>query len=123
MIITDTHHLETVCQRFATFPYMTIDTEFIREKTFYPEVCLIQIASPEEAFCVDPLASEINLQPLFDLLQNKNVVKVFHAASQDLEILYHLTGNIPTPIFDTQIGAMACGYGENVSYQQLVKSC
>lgn len=122
MIITDTHHLETVCQRFATFPYMTIDTEFIREKTFYPEVCLIQIASPEEAFCVDPLASEINLQPLFDLLQNKNVVKVFHAASQDLEILYHLTGNIPTPIFDTQIGAMACGYGENVSYQQLVKS-
>ena len=84
MIITDKHQLESVCQRFATFPYMTIDTEFIRERTFYPEVCLIQIASPEEAFCIDPLAENINLQPLFDLLQNKNVVKVFHAASQDL---------------------------------------
>lgn len=122
MIITNTQHLESVCQRFATFPYMTIDTEFIREKTFYPEVCLIQIASPEEAFCIDPLSEDINLKPLFDLLQNTNVVKVFHAASQDLEILYHLTGKIPSPIFDTQIGAMACGYGENVGYQQLVKS-
>ncbi len=122
MIIDNATELEAVCRRFATYPYVTIDTEFIREKTFYPDLCLVQIASRDEAFCIDPLAPEMNLQALFELLQNKNVVKVFHAARQDIEILFHLSGQIPTPIFDTQIGAMVCGFGENIGYQQVVQS-
>ncbi len=114
--------LEAVCRRFAAYPYITIDTEFIREKTFYPDLCLVQIASRDEAYCIDPLAPDMDLTPLFDLLQNPNVVKVFHAARQDIEILYHLSGKVPTPLFDTQIGAMVCGFGENVGYQQVVQS-
>ncbi len=121
MIITTTKELNDVCQRFSKSDFITVDTEFIRERTFYPELCLIQIATPAEAYCIDPLG-DIQLEPLFQLFQNKNVVKVFHAARQDIEIIFHLSGKIPTPIFDTQIGAMACGFGENVSYQQLVKS-
>ena len=122
MIITTTTQLETVCRRFATHSFMTIDTEFIREKTFFPDVCLIQIASPEEAYCIDPLVADLDLNPLFELLQNKTVVKVFHSGHQDIEILYQLSGKIPTPVFDTQVGAMVCGFGENVSYQQLVQT-
>lgn len=121
MMITTTQELQAVCQRFAAFSFMTIDTEFIREHTFFANLCLIQIASPDEAFCVDPLAPEMDLTPLFDLLQNKNVVKVFHSARQDVEIFYQLTRCIPTPLFDTQVGAMVCGFGENVGYQQLVQ--
>lgn len=120
MMITTTNELKKVCARFAEHPFMTVDTEFIREKTYYPQVCLIQIASPKEAFCVDPLADGISLAPLFDLFQNKDVIKVFHACRQDIEIFYHLSGKIPVPVFDTQVGAMVCGYGENVSYSQLV---
>ena len=120
MMITTTHELTKVCQRFSKHPFMTIDTEFIREKTYYPQVCLIQIASPKEAFCIDPLAEGLSLQPLFNLLQNKDIIKVFHACRQDIEIFYHLSGKIPVPVFDTQVGAMVCGYGENVSYSQLV---
>lgn len=122
MIITTTKQLTEVCHRFADSAFITVDTEFIRERTFYPEVCLIQIATPDEAYCIDPLAEDIQLDALFELFQNKNVVKVFHAARQDIEIIFHLSGQIPQPVFDTQIGAMACGFGENVSYQQLVKS-
>ena len=122
MIITTTKQLTEVCHRFADSNFITVDTEFIRERTFYPEVCLIQIATPDEAYCIDPLAKDIQLDALFELFQNKNVVKVFHAARQDIEIIFHLSGQIPQPVFDTQIGAMACGFGENVSYQQLVKS-
>lgn len=122
MIITNTEELQKVCRRFAAFPFMTIDTEFIREHTFFANVCLIQIASPEEAFCIDPLAPDIDLTPLFDLLKNEQIVKVFHSARQDIEIFYHLMREIPRPLFDTQIGAMVCGFGENASYQQLVQS-
>ena len=121
MMITTTDKLTEVCDRFAQLPFVTLDTEFIREKTYWPVLCLIQIASKDEAYCIDPLADGIDLTPLFDLLQNKNVVKVFHAARQDLEIFYHLTGQIPTPLFDTQVAAMVCGFGESVSYQQLVQ--
>ncbi len=122
MMIDNTPDLTSVCQRFATAPYVTIDTEFIREKTYYPDLCLIQIASPTEAFCIDPLATDIDLTALFDLLQHPDVVKVFHAGRQDIEIFYHLSGKIPSPLFDTQIGAMVCGFGDNVSYQQLVQT-
>lgn len=120
MIIETTQKLKEVCHSFQRQSYMTIDTEFIREKTFYPVLCLVQIANEREAYCIDPLAKDMDLTPLFDLLQDKNVVKVFHAARQDIEIFYHLTGHVPSPLFDTQIGAMVLGYGENVSYQQLV---
>lgn len=122
MIINTTDNLKDVCQRFAAYPYITIDTEFIREKTYYPDLCLVQIASRDEAFCVDPLAPDMDLKPLFELLQNQNVVKVFHAARQDIEILLHLSGQIPNPVFDTQIGAMVCGFGVNSGYSQLVSA-
>ena len=120
MMITTTKELKSVCARFAKHPFMTVDTEFVREKTYYPQVCLIQIASPEEAFCIDPLAQGLSLEPLFKLFANKDVIKVFHACRQDIEIFYHLSGQIPIPVFDTQVGAMVCGYGDNVSYSQLV---
>ena len=121
MMITTTEELTEICNRFAQLPFITLDTEFIREKTYWPVVCLIQIASREEAYCIDPLADGLDMTPLFDLLQNQHVVKVFHAARQDIEIFYHLTGKVPAPLFDTQVAAMVCGFGESVSYQQLVQ--
>ncbi len=120
MIITTTKELTALCTRFSKHPFVTVDTEFIREKTYYPQVCLIQLASPDEAVCIDPLSKDLNLEPLFELFQNKKVIKVFHACRQDIEIFYHLSHQIPVPVFDTQVGAMVCGYGDNVSYQQLV---
>jgi len=120
MMITTTKELQALCKRFEKQPFIAVDTEFIREKTYYPQVCLIQLASPTEAVCVDPLSKELDLSPLFQLFQNKKVIKVFHACRQDIEIFYHLSHQIPVPIFDTQVGAMVCGYGDNVSYQQLV---
>ena len=120
MMITTTKELQSLCKRFAKHPFITVDTEFIREKTYYPQVCLIQLASPEESVCVDPLAQGLDLSPLFQLFQNKKVIKVFHACRQDIEIFYHLSHQIPVPVFDTQVGAMVCGYGDNVSYQHLV---
>jgi len=119
-MITTTKELTALCTRFAKHPFVTVDTEFIREKTYYPQVCLIQLASPDEAVCIDPLSKELDLKPLFELFQNKKVIKVFHACRQDIEIFYHLSHQIPVPVFDTQVGAMVCGYGDNVSYQQLV---
>ena len=121
MIITTSTELQNLCHQLAASPFVTLDTEFIREKTYYPVLCLIQIAGPDIAACIDPLAPDLDLQPLFDLLQNPSVVKVFHAAHQDVEIFYHLTGKIPTPLFDTQLAAMVCGYSQLVSYQQLVQ--
>ena len=119
-MITTTKELQSLCGRFQKHPFITVDTEFIREKTYYPQVCLIQLASPDEAVCVDPLSKDLDLTPLFQLFQNKKVIKVFHACRQDIEIFYHLSHQIPIPVFDTQVGAMVCGYGDNVSYQQLV---
>lgn len=121
MMITTTSELEKFCQKLAKYPFITVDTEFIREKTYYPVLCLIQLGCSDAAACVDPLAPEMDLSPLFDLFLNKKVLKVFHAARQDLEIFYHLMGKMPTPLFDTQIAAMVCGYGDAVAYQQLVE--
>ena len=120
MIIRNTEELEALCQRLAMHPFITVDTEFLREFTFYPKLCLIQVASMDEAACIDPLSDEIDLTKFYDLMQNQNVVKVFHSARQDIENFYFLTQKIPTPLFDTQIAAMVCGYGESISYQQLV---
>ena len=97
-MITTTKELTELCARFAKHPFVTVDTEFIREKTYYPQVCLIQLASPEEAVCVDPLSKDLDLKPLFDLFQNKQVIKVFHACRQDIEIFYHLSHQIPVPV-------------------------
>ncbi len=119
--IQTTEDLNALCDRLSRFAYVTVDTEFIREKTYWPQLCLIQIASREEAVCIDPLAKDLDMRAFFALLQNENVVKVFHAAHQDIEIFYHMTREIPKPLFDTQLAAMVCGFGESVSYQNLVK--
>jgi ribonuclease D len=119
-IITTTDQLAQLCESFAKVPYVTVDTEFLRETTFWPELCLLQMASPDEAAIVDPLAPGIDLAPLFRLMANESVVKVFHAARQDIEIIYNLAGLIPHPVFDTQVAAMVCGYGDSISYDQLV---
>ncbi|MBO6826303.1 MAG: ribonuclease D [Sneathiella sp.] len=119
-IITKTDDLSALCGRLAQHSYITIDTEFLRENTFWPILCLVQVASDDESAIVDPLAKGIDLQPLFDLLQNENVLKVFHAGRQDLEIFHRMTGKVPTPIFDTQVAAMVSGFGESVGYDTLV---
>lgn len=119
-MIETTADLEAACQQLALSNYITIDTEFLRETTFWPELCLIQMASPDLAVIVDPMAKGIDLAPFFALMANPDVVKVFHAARQDIEIIYHLGNLIPHPIFDTQVAAMVCGFGDSVSYDQLV---
>ena len=120
-IITTTGGLEEACKTLTESHYLTIDTEFIRETTFWPELCLIQMASDDIAVIVDPLAEALDLKPFFDLMAKPDVVKVFHAARQDIEIIYHLGRLIPHPIFDTQVAAMVCGFGDSVSYDQLVQ--
>ena len=120
-MITTTAELAQACELLSKSEFVTVDTEFIRETTFWPELCLIQMAGPEGEYIVDPLASDIDLQPFFEMMTNANVVKVFHAARQDLEIVYHLGNVIPHPLFDTQVAAMVCGFGDSVSYDQLVQ--
>ncbi|MEE2698405.1 MAG: ribonuclease D [Pseudomonadota bacterium] len=119
-MITDTKALLEFCQRISSSEYITVDTEFMREKTYWPILCLVQIAGKNEADCIDALASGIDLGPLFDLMADKNVLKVFHAARQDLEIFFHKTGVVPHPVFDTQVAAMVCGFGDSVGYESLI---
>ncbi len=119
-MITSTADLAKACTNLATAEYVTVDTEFIRETTFWPELCLIQMASDDLAVLVDPLASGIDLAPFFELMADESIVKVFHAARQDLEIVYKLGGILPKPLFDTQVAAMVCGFGESIAYDQLV---
>ncbi len=120
-VITTQSELEDVIRRFEDCEFVTVDTEFIRETTFWPELCLIQIAAPGLSALIDPLAPEIDLAPFFRLMGREQVTKVFHAARQDIEIVFHLGGLIPHPVFDTQIAAMVCGFGDSVSYDQLVQ--
>ncbi|WP_105385847.1 ribonuclease D [Neorhizobium alkalisoli] len=119
-MIQTTAALEEACIQLAQSDFITIDTEFLRETTFWPELCLIQMASPTLEVLVDPLAKGLDLKPLFELMANPAVTKVFHAARQDIEIIYHLGNLVPHPIFDTQVAAMVCGFGDSVSYDQLV---
>ena len=119
--ITTTKELKQFCKHLQSCSYIAVDTEFLREKTYYPVLCLIQIAGNNKAACIDALA-DIDLSPLFEVLANPKILKVLHSCHQDIEIFYHLTGQVPTPVFDTQIGAMVCGLGENVSYHDLVES-
>ena len=118
-LISTTAELAAACERLATHPFVTVDTEFLRETTYYPKLCLIQLASPEEAVLVDPLAPELDLAPFFGLMVDDRVVKVFHAARQDIEIIWLLGRVLPTPLFDPQVAAMVCGYGDSVGYEQL----
>jgi ribonuclease D len=121
-LITTTDALAAACARLAAHPFVTVDTEFLRETTYYPKLCLIQMAGPDpaDAFLIDPLAEEMSLDPFMALMADPNVTKVFHSARQDLEIVWNLGQIVPSPLFDTQIAAMVCGYGDSVSYEQLV---
>lgn len=122
MPITTTAELARVCQQFTTAPHIAVDTEFMRETTYYPQLCLVQLATPDLAVAIDPLAAGIALDPLFDLFAKRGVVKVFHAAKQDLQIFFKLCGKLPQPIYDTQIAAMVCGLGDQVGYDKLIHS-
>jgi ribonuclease D len=121
-LITTTESLAQTCRRLAQHPYVTVDTEFLRETTFWPKVCVIQLASEEEAVAVDATAEGLDLGPFFELMADPKVVKVFHAARQDLEIVWHLAGMVPAPLFDTQVAAMVCGFGDQVAYGELAQS-
>ena len=119
-LVTTTDELAEACARFAGLPFVTVDTEFMRESTYFSKLCLIQMAGPEvDGVLVDPLAPGMSLRPFLDLMADPGVVKVFHSARQDVEIVWHLGHTIPVPLFDTQIAAMVCGYGDSVSYEQL----
>jgi ribonuclease D len=122
-LITTSKALAELCARLAKANFITVDTEFMRENTYWPELCLIQIADTEEAAAVDPLAPGIDMSPLYDLLtRNEDVLKIFHAGGQDVEIVYNLTGRTPHPIFDTQIATMAISQSEQIGYSNLVES-
>ncbi len=118
-LISSTEDLAAACARLARHPFVTVDTEFMRETTYYPKLCLVQLASPDEAVLVDPLAKDVDLAPFLALMRDEAVVKVVHSGRQDLEILWNIDGCIPMPLFDTQVAAMVCGYGDSVSYEQL----
>ena len=120
-LITDSKRLAELCERLAKSPFVAVDTEFMRENTFYPDLCLVQLADANEAAAIDPKAPGLDMTPMLDLLcNNENVLKVFHAGGQDVEIFYHLTAKTPHPMFDTQIAAMALGQGEQIGYSNLV---
>jgi ribonuclease D len=119
--ITTTEELAAACGRLGRHPFITVDTEFLRETTYYPILCVIQIASSDEAVVIDAIAPGIDLGPFFELMNDEKVLKVFHAARQDIEICWHRAGKLPHPIFDTQVAAMVLGYGDSISYDQLVQ--
>jgi ribonuclease D len=121
-IITKTSDLKDLCERATLETFVTLDTEFVRETTYWSQLCLIQLGLSEEAFIIDPLSKELDLTPFFELLQNPHLVKVVHSGRQDVEIFYHMSGQIPAQLFDTQIAAMVCGFGESVGYDVLVQS-
>ena len=122
-LISDSASLAALVERMSSAPFVAVDTEFMRENSYWPDLCLIQIASPEEAAAIDPKADGLDMQPLLRLLvENEDVLKVFHAGGQDLEIVHNLTGKVPYPLFDTQVAAMALGYGEQVGYSNLIES-
>jgi ribonuclease D len=118
-LISDTGALAAFCHRLSNVEFVTVDTEFMREKTYWPQLCLVQLAGPDEAWAIDPMAPGMDLAPLFELMNNPKILKVFHAARQDVEIFLHLSGKVPQPLFDSQVAAMVCGFGDAVSYETL----
>ncbi|MEJ0094132.1 MAG: ribonuclease D [Methylocella sp.] len=121
-LISTTQSLAEVCRRLATHPFVTVDTEFLRETTFWPWLCVVQLASPEEAIAIDAMAEGLDLTPFFELMADPKLTKVFHAARQDIEIIWNLAKIIPAPLFDTQVAAMVCGFGDQISYGDLVQT-
>jgi len=119
-VITTNHDLAELCARLSRAEFITVDTEFMRDKTYWPILCLVQVASPDEAWAIDPMAPDLDLSPFYEVLKNEKVLKVFHSARQDLEIFFHAMGGFPKPLFDTQVAAMVCGFGESVGYETLV---
>jgi ribonuclease D len=119
--ITTSKALAEACARLVRHPFITVDTEFLRESTYYPKLCVAQLASPEEALVIDALAPSIDLGPFYDLMADPKVIKVFHAARQDIEICWHEANIVPSPLVDTQVAAMVLGYGDSISYDQLVQ--
>jgi ribonuclease D len=120
-LITESAALASFCARQRGAEFITVDTEFMRERTYWPVLCVVQVAGPAEGAAIDALADDIDLTPLLALLNDPATLKVFHAARQDLEIFFHLSGTVPCPLFDTQIAAMVCGFGDSVSYETLVR--
>jgi ribonuclease D len=120
-LIDNTADLAATCERMSRHTFVTVDTEFLRETTYYPLLCVAQIATPDEAVVIDALAPDLSLAPFFELMANESVLKVFHAARQDIEIVWHQAKLIPHPVFDTQVAAMVLGYGDSISYDQLVQ--
>src|SRR6516225_4572252 len=120
-LITTTSELAAACERLARHPVITVDTEFLRETTYYPLLCVVQMASPDEAMVIDALAKRIDLKSFFKLMANEKVLKVFHAARQDIEIIWHRAAIVPHPVFDTQVAAMVLGHGDSIGYDQLVE--
>jgi len=118
--ITDNRRLDAFCKSLESADYIAVDTEFLRDRTYWPRLCLVQVAGPDEAAAIDTLAPDLDLQPLYDLMANRELLKVFHAGRQDVEIFFHATGAIPEPLFDTQVAAMVCGFGDQVSYENLI---
>ena len=118
--VKETNHLNKLCSKLNKSEFLSIDTEFIREKTYWPKLCLIQVFNGEEKIIIDPLAKDIDLKSFFDILNNREIVKVFHSGRQDIEIFYNLTKKIPQNIYDTQIAAMVCGFGDSIGYENLV---
>jgi ribonuclease D len=121
-LITSTAELAAFCARAAEFDFVTVDTEFLRETTYWPKLCLLQVATTDEAVLIDPLAPGLDLGPFVTILDNSGIVKVFHAARQDIEIFVKITGKVPVNIFDTQVAASVCGFGDSVSYDNLVRA-
>ena len=119
-IITTTEQLKEFCASFGDERFITVDTEFIRERTYFPQLCLMQVATSKVAAAIDPLSGDIDLAPLYDAFADERLLKVFHAAKQDIEIFVHDSGRVPLPMYDTQIAAMVCGFGDSASYETLV---
>ena len=118
--ITKNDDLSAILTQYQNAEFLAVDTEFLRERTYYPQLCLIQISDGVDAVAIDPLAPNLDLNPLWDLMRNQKITKVFHAGNQDMEIFLHLMGSLPAPIYDTQIAAMAVGLGDSISYDNLV---
>ena len=121
MLITKSAAVAEFCNKISAAEFVAVDTEFVREKTYWPILCLVQIATPDRAVAIDPLANGIDLQPVYDLMANTSVLKVFHSASQDMQVLFNATGRMTEPVFDTQIAAMVSGYGDQPAYATLVE--
>src|SRR5271170_7101311 len=118
-LLTTTEQLAAFCAANSTADFITVDTEFMRERTYWPKLCLVQLGGPKDTVAIDPLAESMDMQPLFALLADPKIIKVFHAARQDVEIFVNLTGQVPQPMFDTQVAAMVCGFGDAASYETL----